>query len=67
MSNLKEVYHEFKERFPDHKISFLKFAKMRPKICVLAVGSGTHSACMCTIYTPECEVDVIGSGGAKEV
>ena len=39
---------------------------MRPKICVLAGESRTHSVCMCTIYTPECEVDVIGSGGAKK-
>ena len=50
LSNLKEVYHEFKERFPDKKIGFSKFADLRPKHCILAGGSGTHTVCVCTIH-----------------
>ena len=50
LSNLKEVYHEFKEKFPDRKIGFSKFAELRPKHCILAGASGTHSVCVCTIH-----------------
>ena len=49
--NLSGVYHEFKERFPDRKNGFSKFtAELRPKHCVLAGASGTHSVCVCTIH-----------------
>ena len=47
LSDLRGVYCEFKERYPYHKIGFSKFAKLRPKHCVLA---GTHSVCVCTIH-----------------
>ena len=50
LSNLKEVYHEFKERFPDQKTGLSKFADLRPKHCILAGASGTHSVCVCTIH-----------------
>ena len=50
LSDLKEVYREFKKRYPDHKIGFSKFAELRPKQCVLAGASGTHSVCVCTIH-----------------
>ena len=50
LSNLREVYHEFKERFPDQKVGFSKFADLRPKHCILAGASGTHSVCVCTIH-----------------
>ena len=50
LSNLREVYCEFKERFPDCKIGFSKFAGLRPKHCVLAGASGTHSVCVSTIH-----------------
>lgn len=50
LSNLKEVYHEFKGTFPDQKVGFSKFSDLRPKHCVLAGGSGTHSVCVCTIH-----------------
>ena len=50
LSNLREGYWEFKERFPDCKIGLSKFAELRPKHCVLAGASGTHTACVCTIH-----------------
>ena len=35
LSNLKEVYSEFKSQFPNYyKVGFLKFAELRPKQCV---------------------------------
>ena len=50
LSNSKEVYQLFKERFPTEIIGFYKFAELRPKHCVLAGASGTHSVCVCTIH-----------------
>ena len=50
LSNLKEAYSEFKDKFPDVKVGFSKFAELRPRHCVLAGASGTHSVCVCTIH-----------------
>ena len=36
LSNLKEVYQQFKEKHPTDKIGFSKFADLRPKHCILA-------------------------------
>lgn len=41
--NLKEAYKHVKDKFPSIKISFSKFAELRPKHCILAGQSGTHS------------------------
>ena len=48
--NLKEAFQRYKGKFPDKKIGFSKFASLRPKECVLAGASGTHSVCVCTIH-----------------
>ena len=51
LCNLKEIFQKFKEVFPDTKIGFSMFiASLRPKECVLAGASGTHSVCVCTIH-----------------
>ena len=50
LSNLTEVYREFKDKNPDKKVGFSKFAELRPRHCVLAGASGTHSVCVCTIH-----------------
>ena len=50
LNNLRELYKEFKGRFPNLKIGFSKFAELRPKQCVLAGSSGTHCVCVCTIH-----------------
>ncbi len=50
LSNLKEVYQLFKDKFPTLSIGFSKFAELRPRHCVLAGASGTHSVCVCTIH-----------------
>lgn len=50
MGNLKEVYELFKNKNPTDKIGFSKFADLRPKHCVLAGGSGTHTVCVCTVH-----------------
>lgn len=50
LGNLKEIYDLFKTENSQEKIGFSKFAELRPKNCVLAGGSGTHTVCVCTIH-----------------
>ncbi|CAH0563173.1 unnamed protein product [Brassicogethes aeneus] len=50
LNNLKELYEMFTNTFPEIKCSFSKFASLRPKYCVLAGASGTHSVCVCPIH-----------------
>ena len=50
LCNLKESFEQFKVTYPEHKIGFSKFAELRPKECILAGSSGTHSVCVCTIH-----------------
>lgn len=50
LCNLMEAYQLFKERYPEIKIGFSKFAELRPKQCILAGCAGTHSVCVCTIH-----------------
>ena len=50
LCNLSELYTSFKDKYPDVKIGFSKFCTLRPKWCVLAGPSGTHSVCVCSIH-----------------
>ena len=50
LCNLREAYQLFKEQYPALKVGFSKCAALRPKECVLAGSSGTHSVCVCTIH-----------------
>ena len=50
LCNLKEVYQHFKTKYPQLRIGFSKRAELRPKQCILAGASGTHSVCAYTIH-----------------
>jgi len=50
LCNLKEAFQLFKDKHPDLKLGFSKFAELRPKECILAGESGTHSVCVCSIH-----------------
>jgi len=50
LCNLREIFEQFKQAYPQHKFEFSKFAELRPKQCVLAGSSGTHAVCVCTIH-----------------
>ena len=63
LSNLKEVYQLFKQQNPMKTISFSKYAELRPRHCVLAGASGTHSVCVCTIHQ---NVKLMMNGGISE-
>jgi hypothetical protein len=48
--NLRELYAAFQDKHPDSSIGLSKFCELRPKWCVIAGASGTHSVCICTIH-----------------
>ena len=48
LCNLKEAHQHFKVLHPSVKVGFSTFASLRPKECVLAGSSGTHTVCACT-------------------
>lgn len=50
LGNLREIYSLFKSKFPNIKIGFSKFVELRPKNCIIAGASGTHSVCVCTAH-----------------
>ena len=50
MGNLKEVYKKFKSKNPDFSLGLSSFASLRPKHCVVAGSSGTHSVCVCPTH-----------------
>lgn len=50
LGNLREIYSHFKSTYPGVRIGFSKFAELRPKNCIIAGASGTHSVCVCTIH-----------------
>ena len=43
LCNLREMYSAFKEKNPNIKLGFSKFCSLRPKWCVIAGSTGTHS------------------------
>lgn len=50
LSNLKELYVLFRSKYTETKIGFSTFVSLRPKNCVLAGMSGTHTVCVCAIH-----------------
>lgn len=50
LCNLKELFGKFKQENANVKVGFSAFANLRPKHCVLAGASGTHTVCVCTIH-----------------
>ena len=50
LCNLREAYEQFKAKHPGTKLGFSTFAMLRPKECVLAGASGTHTVCVCTLH-----------------
>lgn len=60
--NLRELHAAFKIKHPNSKIGLSTFCLLRPKWCVLAGSTGTHSICVCTIHqNVELQLHAIGS------
>ncbi|CAH0546678.1 unnamed protein product [Brassicogethes aeneus] len=50
LANLKEIYAQFKSEYPHVKIGFTKFYELKPRNCIFAGKSGTHTVCVCTVH-----------------
>jgi len=50
LSNLNEIYQQFKVKYHGKKIGFSKFCELRPSNCIVAGANGTHSVCVCLIH-----------------
>ena len=48
--NFNELYAEYKKTYPDDKIGFTTFYRLKPKECIIAGSSGTHSICVCPVH-----------------
>lgn len=49
--NLNELYEQFKKEFPNDKVSFSKFASLRPPQCLVTIDAhGIHSTCVCKYH-----------------
>ena len=48
LSNISEIYAQFKKENLDRKIGFSMFALLHPKWCIPGGAAGTHNVCVCT-------------------
>ena len=64
LSNLREVYVQFKKDYEDIHVGFSTFCNLQPKHCILAVAVGTHSLCICAYHqNPKLQLNAIGEKG----
>ena len=47
---LKELYEEFKAKFPEMKIGLTKFSELRPRHCAWPGPKGFHVTCVCVLH-----------------
>ena len=50
LSNLNELYANFKSKYVSTSIGFPKCCKLRPKWCVFVGSSGIHLVCVVCTY-----------------
>ena len=50
LSNLNELYANFKSKYVSTTIGLSKFCELQSKWCVLTGSSGTYSVCVCTYH-----------------
>lgn len=61
LMNLKEAYAIYKNTPDAPDIGFSSFCSIRPKFCILAGASGTHTVCVCTYHqNVKLQVSAIG-------
>lgn len=60
LCNLKELHKAFRLQYSNLKIGFSKFCDLRPKHCVIAGATGTHSVCVC-VYHQNIKLVIDGS------
>lgn len=61
--NLRELYHQYKKRYPNNPVSKSKFISLRTKYCVTVDAKDTLQACVCSIHeTVDLMTEVIPGG-----
>lgn len=50
LSNLAELYNDFKRTHENLKVGISMFFSPRPKWCIFAGGAGTHEQCVCQTH-----------------
>jgi len=50
LSNLSELYQQFKLRYPASKLGMSSFMLLRPKECVSLNSKGIHNVCVCIYH-----------------
>ena len=64
LCNLSELYSNFRQQNQGVKIGFSTFSQLRPRNCVLAGSSGTHTVCVC-VHHENVHLMLDGSGIGK--
>ena len=59
LGTLRELYVSFKEKYPNLKVGFSKFASLKPRECVFVRSCGTHTVCVCT-YHQNAKLSILG-------
>lgn len=61
LMNLKEAFSLYRENEGNPIVGFSSFAALRPKQCILAGPSGTHTVCVCTYHqNAKLQISAIG-------
>ena len=45
--NLRELFMQYKNKYPTDKVGFAKFCELRPKWCLPVTATGMHAICVC--------------------
>lgn len=48
--DMKELHHQFQREHPEIHIGLTSFKLLRPKHCISAGSSGTHTVCVCAFH-----------------
>ena len=59
LCNLKELCTALKDKHPDLRISFSKFASLKTKWCITVGPKGIYTFYMCVHSTSKCEVTIV--------
>jgi len=50
LSNLRELYQNFKIQYPDSKVGKSSFMMLRPRECISLTSKGYHNVCVCIYH-----------------
>src|SRR5262249_16779013 len=50
LGNIKDLYKDFKEKYPENPVSVSKFYDLRPEWCITVDKKGMHNVCVCLYH-----------------